>query len=502
MASADWTATALHPAGAISSTAVGGYGNKQVGQTGDAENQFKAALWTGTAGSYLNLHPAGSHESFLTDCFGTKQVGHVRRNEGDRASMWTGTAGSWVNLHPAGPATDSYINRTDGTKQVGAARIDFYLRAAMWSGTAGSFVNLNPTGAFLSVVRDLAGSKQGGYAVYLEEANAILWSGSAASAINLNPPGANASVINAMTATKQGGYASFDSNPHAGIWSGTAASFVDLHPGGPSSNITDMWENTQVGYFTDGNFDNRACVWTGTAESMVNLHALLPAGYVASTARAIAMDGQNLVVIGFAIKADTEKSVAVIWRKTVDFTFALNKTSVAGQNSVLGTISLDATQPGATVFTTYDNSALVNTPATVTVAASTLVKNFQITVTAITSTVNTTIYAKLGAVTKSRPLTLTPLIPTAISVTPNPVKGGNTATAKIVVNGVAGPGGRSIAVFDNSPNTTMPSTVVVPAGASQVTFSIQTTAVTSQKNVTITARVSAADKTGTFRINP
>jgi hypothetical protein len=192
----------------------------------------------------------------------------------------------------------------------------------------------------------------------------------------------------------------------------------------------------------------------------------------------------------------------VVGKVANGFTFALNKSQVAGQNSVKGTITPDTVKPTNTVFTTFDDSSLVTTPATVTVAANAAFKDFQITVTAVNSTINTTISAKLGTVTKTAPLALIPLVPTAMAFTPNPVVGGNTLSCRLIINGVAGPGGRVVSVFDNSPNTTMPSQVTVPAGATQVIFDIQTTPVTTPKNVTLTAAVSAGTKTGTFRINP
>jgi hypothetical protein len=185
-----------------------------------------------------------------------------------------------------------------------------------------------------------------------------------------------------------------------------------------------------------------------------------------------------------------------------EFTLALNKSTVAGQNSVLGTITMDRTQPTNTVFATSDNSSLVTTPATVTVSANTLTKNFQITVTAITSTVNTTIFATFGGVTRSQPLTLAPLVPTALEFTPTNVTGGQSTSCRVVINGVAGPGGRDIAILDNSAFSTVPSLVTVPAGATSVTFPITTSAVASIQNVIVTARVSAGEKTGSFRINP
>lgn len=184
------------------------------------------------------------------------------------------------------------------------------------------------------------------------------------------------------------------------------------------------------------------------------------------------------------------------------FDFTLNKSTVAGQNYVQGNITLAEPAAAAIAFTTYDNSSLVTTPASVIVAQGQTTKLFPIQVTAVNSPINTIVYAKRGVVTRSCPLTLTPLVPTALAFTPSTVTGGSTVECRIVINGVAGPSGRTIAVFDNSPFTTMPSTVTVPAGATQVTFPITTTAVTAQKVVTVTARVSAGEKTGTFRINP
>jgi len=184
------------------------------------------------------------------------------------------------------------------------------------------------------------------------------------------------------------------------------------------------------------------------------------------------------------------------------FDLLLNKATVAGQNYVQGNIALSEPAASSVTFTTYDDSSLVTTPATVTVAGGQSNKLFAIQVTAVNAPINTTIYAKRGVVTRSSPLTLTPLVPTALAFTPSTVTGGTEVMGRVVINGVAGPGGRTIAVFDNSPFTTMPSTVTVPPGANQVSFPITTTAVTSPKVVTVTARVSAGEKTGTFRINP
>jgi hypothetical protein len=184
------------------------------------------------------------------------------------------------------------------------------------------------------------------------------------------------------------------------------------------------------------------------------------------------------------------------------FDFVLNKTQVAGQNFVQGTVSIPVAAASPTVFSITDNTSLVTSPATATIATGQLSRNFAIQVTAVNFPVQATVSARLGTTTITRPITLVALIPTALAFTPSQVVGGNSVSCRVVVNGVAGPGGRTIAVFDNSPFTTMPSTVVVPPGGTQVIFDILTSPVTTARVVTVTARVTQGEKTGTFRINP
>lgn len=503
-ANATFTYTVLHPTGTFASYGEGINSTSQVGYV--LAGGYRASLWTGTAASWVDLNPAGANSSQAFGCDGGNQYGYATVTGLQRASMWSGTAASWVNLTPAGMAP-AVVYDSSGGAQAGFVTSGGFKHASMWAGTAGSWVDLHPGGTFAnSVATDIAGGIQGGYGTTAQGiSHALKWTGTAASAINLTPAGASSSGVSCVSNTGiLGGQATFSGLTQGGIWSGTAASWVSLHPAGAQlSRVSDMSGNTQVGdIIVSGS--NRACLWKGTAASMVDLHAVLPADFDYSFAKAVVVDGGNTYVFGYGFNTTTDQEEAILWFEgsADNFTFALNKSSVAGQNSVQGTITKSQSSPTATVFTTYDNSSLVTTPATVTVAANTLVKNFQITVTAVTSTINTIIYAKRGTITRSQPLALVPLIPTALSFTPSQVTGGQATSCKVVVNGVAGPSGRVIAILDNSPYSNPPSTVTVPPGGTSVTFNIPTTSVTSQKVVTVTARVSAGEKTGTFRINP
>jgi len=505
VASANWTMTILHPTGMRSSEGFGATGNRQIGSSVTTGGSSRAGFWSATSASWVNLHPSGVTESYGYDGAGTKQGGFVIVSGKPRAALWSGTAASYVSLHPAS-ATESFVVGMDTSKQVGYTVIADIERACIWSGTAASFVDLHPASAVQSIARNVLGNKQVGYSVFGGDSQAGMWSGSAGTWVNLHPAGASESIANTLTATRQGGYAMFGGIPHAGLWSGAPNTFVDLHPAGRNeSYVWDMTDTYQVGYtkITDG---FRAAIWEGTAASFVDLHAQLPTGYSQSVCHGISSDGQFIYISGVVLDDATDEFRAVVWKKAIsgepEFTFSMNKTTVAGQNSVQGTVTLSGASASSLAYTTYDNSSLVNTPASVTVPAGTTVKHFQITVVAVNSPINTTVYCRRGTVTQSKPLTLAPLVPTAIAFTPSTVVGGNSVSARVVINGVAGPGGRTIAIFDDSPYTTVPSTVNVPPGATQVIFNITTVPVTSLKTVKLTARVSAGEKIATYRVSP
>ncbi|MEQ1936326.1 MAG: hypothetical protein ABL962_20920, partial [Fimbriimonadaceae bacterium] len=252
-------------------------------------------------------------------------------------------------------------------------------------------------------------------------------------------------------------------------------------------------------------YDGRihAGMWTGTAASWVDLHAYLPAHFTWSEAIDVWSDATTTHIGGFGFNSQTGRREAIVWTTApVNFSFALDKSSVAGQNSVLATITMDGARPANTVFQTSDNSSLVTTASILVIPTGQVSRSIRVTVSPVTSPITTTIYAKLGPVTHSQALTLMPLIPTALAFTPSQVTGGSSTMGRLVINGVAGPGGKVISLADNSAFAETPSQVTVPAGGNQVSFPITTASVSSPTLVTVTASVGAGQKTGTFRINP
>lgn len=183
-------------------------------------------------------------------------------------------------------------------------------------------------------------------------------------------------------------------------------------------------------------------------------------------------------------------------------TLTLAKSQIAGQNAMLGTVSLSNTIATNAVVTLSDNSSLVTTPPSVTIPPGQISKTFGIQVKPVISIINTAITATYGGYSHTQSLTLLPLVPTSVVLTPSTVVGGNTVSARVIMNGVAGVGGRTFSVRSSNPSAQPPLTIVVPAGQSSLVFSIPTTAVTQSVLTTIRVAATAGEKSAYLRINP
>ncbi len=319
-ASAQFTVTNLHPAGATESSAVSISGGQQVGYaiiggarraslwSGSAASHavlsggalsnsdsygvslgqqvgyagsfstYYAALWNGDSATYVNLHPGGSYSvAYATD--GHQQVGLVQFGVNSVASIWTGSAASWLNVHPASVATSSYLAGTDGTRQVGQVRLlDGFLHASMWTGTAASWVDLNPSVASESQCNAISGGQQVGF-------------------VRRSDSDINEGL-------------------RASLWSGTAASWVDLQPSlsqdGSASEALAVFAGQQVGITLVGGFYH-ASLWNGTAASWMDLHTYLPAEFITSSARGIWSDGGVTYIVGDGYNVNTSRYEALLW---------------------------------------------------------------------------------------------------------------------------------------------------------------------------------------------
>jgi hypothetical protein len=249
------------------------------GQTVNGYGHGDAAVWTsnGVGTDLYPTTPGGINPySYATATDGVNQVGSIQTIGHGYAAMWSGTAGSLVDLDPngiidpGGTVNSSEALAISGNQEVGDAVFGGntnVTHAVLWNGTAASAVDLAPTGATYSYATGTDGSQQVGYAGLPANTNgqsAILWTGTAASAVDLNPSGATSSLANAVFGSQEVGQV----NHIAYLWNGANPNGVSLSAaslGMPQSDALGTNGAEQVGYGdTAGNPSvQEALLWTG-----------------------------------------------------------------------------------------------------------------------------------------------------------------------------------------------------------------------------------------------
>lgn len=130
----------LHPAPNSGSSAAAVEGDNQYGSvtTPYPGPTVRAAMWSGSAASFVDLHPSGFARSWVSGAGDGQAVGSaVLGNDVGHAVLWAGAPGAVIDLHPSG-SNGSSAHDAEGGIQVGASNGS----AALWTGTAASFVDL------------------------------------------------------------------------------------------------------------------------------------------------------------------------------------------------------------------------------------------------------------------------------------------------------------------------------------------------------------------------
>lgn len=181
------------PDGYNSTTVAAISGTQIVGTARAGSALPRAILWNNVAGTYVpvDLTPSGYIDGELTGVENGVQVGTVG-DSNNHAALWTGSAASYVNLSPAG-SVNSYANWIGGGQIVGVATFSSspYApeNAILWTGpSANCYVNLNGPGLTNSAALAAGDGMQVGYGngpTTGGRTHAIVWSSSADSYVDL-----------------------------------------------------------------------------------------------------------------------------------------------------------------------------------------------------------------------------------------------------------------------------------------------------------------------------
>jgi len=230
---------------------------------------------------------------------------------------------------------------------------------------------------------------------------------------------------------------------------------------------------------------------TGTFDTRWNNDILNPAFSLLSAS------DFDVIQLGWTPPAGTAAALSAL---------SASPNQVVGGSGATGTVTLSAAAPnGGAVVSLSSASGAVSVPASVAVPQSATAASFSITTSAVTSTTSTTLSAVYAGITKTTTFTVTPAAtsPSLATLTLNKstVVGGTVVTATVSLTAPAPNGGATIALSSSEPQlASVPTTIVIGAGATSAIFAISTATTRKNAIATITSTYAGVTKTATLKI--
>jgi hypothetical protein len=180
-----------------------------------------------------------------------------------------------------------------------------------------------------------------------------------------------------------------------------------------------------------------------------------------------------------------------------------------GGNPVTITVTLTsgAQGTGAVVALVSSNPAVLSVPASLTIPTGAQTGTVTATTSVVPANTAVTVTATYNNSSQGTTITLQPVPPPAalnsIGFFPNTITGGTAALAILSVTGPAGPGGFTATLSTNVPGVvTLPATITVPQGQTNVSFSVPTAVVTTQTGLTVFAMAGGRTELAPLFVNP
>lgn len=197
------------------------------------------------------------------------------------------------------------------------------------------------------------------------------------------------------------------------------------------------------------------------------------------------------------------RTAQLLVKHSTPASLTLSTNSLVGGQPFTGTVVMTGKAPAGGLNVALTHSGVeIGMPTNLLIAAGTDSNTFNGTTQVRSTTFTHLITATSGGVSKTANLTLNPGGLFAFTITPTTVVGGQNATGKIQVAGLAPPGGTAVGLTVVGSKVTVPATVTVPAGAQFQTFTITTQAVGVSGLRTVTATFGNITKTATLTLTP
>ncbi len=165
-------------------------------------------------------------------------------------------------------------------------------------------------------------------------------------------------------------------------------------------------------------------------------------------------------------------------------------TTINSCRSYTGRVTLDVPAPsGGTLVTLQNGNGAATLPASVLVPAGQTTAAFKFSGKPVASAVTGNVIATGGGTSVTRALTVGPPRASLVVLSPNPVKGGQSASGTVFIECAAPSGGLPVTLSSTVPSVATPAAarIVIPAGATRGTFTTTTKVVTATKYAYIAA---------------
>ena len=182
---------------------------------------------------------------------------------------------------------------------------------------------------------------------------------------------------------------------------------------------------------------------------------------------------------------------------------ALNPTSVTGGSQTsTATVTLSGPAPTAGAEVTLSsNNAAASVPPSVTVPAGSSSTTFTVNTSPVAVSTVTTIFASYDGVTPSASLSVTPPTVSSLTLNPSSVVGGvGTSTGTVTLSGPAPAGGAQVMLSSDNSAASVPPSVIVPAGSTSATFTVNTSLVLVSTSATISASYNNTSQSATLAV--
>ena len=246
-----------------------------------------------------------------------------------------------------------------------------------------------------------------------------------------------------------------------------------------------------------------------SAVASIPASVTVPAGSSSTTFNLVTntVTATTSVVVSATANGGSKNATLTVTSAVTLSAFKFSPGTVIGGLSSTGTVTLSGAAPVDTVVllaVKSGGSAVKSIPSSVTVLAGSTSGTFTLVTNEVTAITNVSVAANVNGTTKTAGLTVTGNVPTAFFLTPANVVGGGSSTGKVTFGiPVTSDTTLTLQILSGaSAIASMPSSVVVPQGASSITWTIMTNPVAVSTPVQIKASANGGSSQATLTVNP